>query len=111
MAFLVTFLLALAAPMSTPTPAPAGTGVAAGTGTVSGRVTIVKNGAALADASNCVVWIEGAHRPAAVSAAALAAAPVRPHHVEMKSQGKKFVPRIVAVEKNSEVEFPNVDPI
>ena len=29
----------------------------------------------------------------------------------MKSQGKKFVPRVVAVEKSAEVEFPNVDAI
>ncbi|MEO8433090.1 MAG: carboxypeptidase regulatory-like domain-containing protein [Acidobacteriota bacterium] len=74
---------------------------AAGTGTVSGRLAIVKGGAN-SDASNAVVWIEG------LRAAPSGAKPVR---VEMKSQGKKFVPRVVAVGRASEVEFPNVDPI
>lgn len=93
-------VLALAVPA--PSPAPPATGM------VSGRVVIAKNGATLVDASNCVVWIEGAHHPAAVPAASAQRSSV---HVEMKSQGKKFVPRVVAVEKNAEVEFPNVDPI
>src|SRR6266550_2673673 len=99
-----TFALALAVPSTSP--------VAAGAGVVSGRVSIVKNGNALSEASNCVVWIEAAHRsttPAPGTSGAVAA--VKGLRPEMKSQGKKFVPRVVTVEKNAEVDFPNVDPI
>jgi len=125
MAFLVRALLVflMSAAASVPTLAVLGPPAAAGpsppSGTVSGRVSIFKNGAALADASNCVVWIEAAHRPATTtpsspltaptaSTASTASSAARP---EMKSQGKRFVPRVVAVEKNAEVDFPNVDAI
>lgn len=101
MAALVALLLALLAPPPPPAETPVG-------GSIAGRVTIVKNGASVADASNCVVWIEGAHRPASLATPSPAR---RLAHVEMKSQGKRFVPRVVAVEKNAEVDFPNVDPI
>jgi plastocyanin len=100
----LTVAFALASPLPSTSPA-----VAAGSGVVSGKVSIVKNGAPQADASNCVVWIEGAHRPPATPGASARAAALP--HGEMKSQGKRFVPRVVAVEKNSEVDFPNVDAI
>lgn len=101
LAFPIVFALAV------PPPSP----VAAGSGVVSGRVSIVKNGAALADASNTVVWIEAAHRATAPASPASASTSAKAARPEMKSQGKRFVPRVVAVEKNSEVDFPNVDPI
>src|ERR1022692_521008 len=94
MSFLIAFLVALLGP-TTPT-------AVAAAGTVTGKVEIVKNGSPVSDASNCVVWLEGLHTSKSVP---------RATHVEMKSQGKKFVPRVVAVEKSSEVDFPNVDPI
>jgi plastocyanin len=102
MAFSLALSMALA--LTAPTP-PA----AAGSGVVSGKVSLIKNGAAVADASNCVVWIEAAHRPA-VTGAAPRPTPT-PSRGEMKSQGKRFVPRVVAVEKTAEVDFPNVDAI
>jgi plastocyanin len=83
--------------------APAGPQQAAGpggSGTVAGRVTLIRKGAA-SEAANAVVWIEGLKAGAAP----------RLLRGEMKSQGKKFVPRVVAVEKSAEVDFPNADAI
>jgi plastocyanin len=77
----------------------------AGAGTVTGKVTLVKDGKELPDASNVVVWIEGTKRPAANPA------PGASRSGEMKSASKRFQPRVVAVPKNSTVEFPNADPI
>jgi len=71
-------------------------------GAVSGKVTLVRDGKDLPDASNAVVWIEGAHSGAAKAAAAKG---------EMKSASKRFQPRVVAVSTKGTVEFPNVDPI
>jgi plastocyanin len=88
MNFLV-FLLALFFP---PTPPPVGT--------LAGRVTLIKNGAAVADASNAVVWLEGARRSAEGGVRAL-----------MKSEKKRFTPRVVVVSRQGLVDFPNVDPI
>ena len=105
----LTMALALTAPAS-PAAAPAAATPAAGSGVVSGKISLVKNGAPVADASNCVVWIEAAHRPAVTGAAAPRPTPT-PSRGEMKSQGKRFVPRVVAVEKSAEVDFPNVDAI
>lgn len=90
----IAFLLAVSPPAAPP--------AVVASGTLSGRVSVVKNGSPLGDASNCVVWLEGVRS---------LRTPARPARVEMKSQGKKFVPRVVAVEKDSEVDFPNVDPI
>jgi len=91
---LLALALALAAGASpAPTASPTG-------GTVVGRVSVWRKGAPLPEASNAVVWIEGARNPGS-----------RPGKSERKSQGKKFVPRGVAVEKSGEVEFPNVDSI
>jgi plastocyanin len=72
---------------------------AAPAGTVAGRVVLVKDGKELADASNSVVWIEGAR------AAGRAAAG------QMKSASKRFQPRVIVVPRNATVEFPNADPI
>jgi plastocyanin len=70
-----------------------------GAATLAGKVTLTGAGKDRADASNTVVWIEGAH---AAGGAAKG---------EMKSSSKRFDPRVVAVSKNATVEFPNVDPI
>src|ERR1700693_1708098 len=88
MNFLV-FLLALFSP---PRPRPVGT--------LAGRVTLIKNGAPVADASNVVVWLEGARRSAEGGVRAL-----------MKSEKKRFTPRVVVVSRQGLVDFPNVDPI
>ena len=71
-------------------------------GGVSGRVTVMKAGAALPDASNAVVWIDGLY---------VTGAPAGVVKAEMKSEHKSFLPRIIAVPKNAAVDFPNVDPI
>jgi len=88
MRFLV-FLLALLFP-STPPPV----------GTLAGRVTLIKNGAPVPDASNVVVWLEGARRSAEGGVRA-----------SMKSEKKRFTPRVVVVSRQGLVDFPNVDPI
>ncbi len=100
MAFLLALALRLFA-FSAPTPV-AGEASPAGAGSLSGRVTIVRGGTTLAEAANAVVWIEGLHSPGGAARVARA---------EMKSQGKKFVPRVIAVSRAGEVQFPNADPI
>ncbi len=72
----------------------------AGAGTVSGKVALVKDGSPRPDASNAVVWIEGAPRRGGGTGKA-----------EMKQSSKRFEPRVVAVPRNATVEFPNADPI
>jgi plastocyanin len=73
-----------------------------GTGSISGKIALVKAGAAVPDAANIVVWIEGAR---------LSGAPAGVVKAEMKSQHKSFQPRVIAVPRDAAVEFPNVDPI
>jgi plastocyanin len=74
---------------------------AAPAGTVAGRVVLVKDGKDLADASNSVVWIEGARASSGTKAST----------GEMKSASKRFQPRVIVVSKNATVQFPNADPI
>lgn len=100
MTLAVTLALALAAAAAAPPTAPGAAG-----GSVAGRVTVVRKGSALADGSNAVVWIQGLKKRFS------GARPEGPARAEMKSQGKKFVPRVIAVEKSGEVQFPNVDPV
>ena len=76
-------------------------------GTVSGKVILVKDGKELSDASNVVVWVDGTRKPGTTSTPATA----RVVSGEMKSASKRFQPRVVAVPKNTTVEFPNADPI
>ena len=73
---------------------------AAQAGTITGRVSLVeKGGRPATDASEVVVWVEGARaRPKPAKAV-----------VEMK--GKEFRPRVTVVGVGSTVEFPNGDPI
>ena len=80
--------------------------VPARAGTVTGKVTLVKDGKELADSSNAVVWIEGTKTAAATNANGHAG-----EKGEMKSAQKRFQPRVVAVSTKGTVEFPNADPI
>jgi len=88
---LLSLLLLLAAPTSP-----------VSSGSVSGQVVLVSGGAPRADASNAVVWVEGARRAAEPRGAARG---------QMKSDQKKFAPRVVVVPRTATVDFPNVDPI
>ncbi|MFN2386615.1 MAG: carboxypeptidase regulatory-like domain-containing protein [Thermoanaerobaculia bacterium] len=71
-------------------------------GTVSGRVTLLKNGVSRADASNVAVWLEGVRVKQSAGGAVLG---------QMESAKKTFTPRVVVVPREAGVEFPNSDPI
>ena len=88
---LLTLLLLLAAPN---TPAPSGS--------VSGEAALLAGAAARADASRVVVWLDGVRRGGD------APGDVRG---QMKSDQKRFAPRVLVVPRNGAVEFPNADPI
>jgi len=88
MTFLLALLLALL-----PSP-PTG-------GTVEGRVVLLRAGAPVADASNAVVWLEGVGGGTRGAPAA----------GQMKSEQKRFTPRVVIVRPNATVQFPNADSI
>jgi plastocyanin len=70
-------------------------------GAVEGRVILVRSGSPLPDASNAVVWIEKV-RGGGGSVDA---------HAKMRSEQKRFSPRVVVVRNGGTVEFPNADPI
>jgi plastocyanin len=74
-------------------------GAAASAGSVSGRVRLVKGGAARADASNAVVGVEGPG----------GAGPAR--SLTMAQESKRFTPRVLIVPRQGTVEFPNNDPV
>jgi plastocyanin len=76
-------------------------------GTVTGTVSLMDSGRARSDASNAVVWIEGAHRPKSEAAKATEPAAM----ASMTSIHKKFAPRVLAVETGGSVAFPNEDRI
>jgi plastocyanin len=63
-------------------------------------VSIAADGKPREDASNAVVWVEGAPRTGG-----------GPAKADMKQASKRFQPRIVAIAKNGTVAFPNDDPI
>jgi len=86
--------LLAAAALALPLTAPLSGAVLAGT------VSLVTDGKARVDASNAVVWIEGAPRAAS-----------GPEKAAMKQESKRFWPKVVAVERNGTVDFPNDDPI
>ena len=71
--------------------------------TVSGKVTLVRDGKEQADASHTVVWIEGPGPGSSRTPPGSAG--------QMKSSSKRFQPRVIAVAKDGAVEFPNDDPI
>lgn len=84
---LLSLLLLLAAPPS---------------GSVSGQVHLVAGGGPRTDASNAAVWLEGVRRSSDLPGAARG---------QMKSDQKRFAPRVVVVPRRASVDFPNVDPI
>jgi plastocyanin len=88
------FLFALLAFLTAPSPTP--------TGGVSGRVLLIKNGTPLTDSSNVIVWLEGVHFSSAGPPASRAT---------MKSENKRFTPRVIVVSRRGAVDFPNVDAI
>ena len=67
----------------------------AGAGTVAGKVILAAAGKDRADASNAVVWIEGAHATAGAAKG------------EMRSASKRFEPRVIGVlERTRPWSFP-----
>lgn len=75
-------------------------GLAQDTVTVTGRLTVVDKGNRPADdVGQAVVWLVGDHAPAGA-----------PDTVEMATEDKQFVPRIVVLPVGSAVSFPNHDP-
>lgn len=72
-----------------------------GAATLSGRVALVSGGKPLPDASNVAVWLEGGPRSGSPSAPA----------TRMQQSSKQFQPKLLIVEKNATVDFPNLDPI
>jgi plastocyanin len=92
---LLSLLLVLPAPIATDTG-----------GIVSGQIRLTADGAARPDASNAVVWLEGVHREEGA-----APAPAASREPQMRSDQKRFTPRVVVVRRNDSVNFPNVDPI
>src|SRR5262245_45855503 len=68
--------------------------------TVTGRVSLLdKNDRAATDVDQAVIWLAGAHAPT-----------VPPDTVEMATENKQFVPRLVLLPVGSTVGFPNHDP-
>src|SRR5690242_17580157 len=67
---------------------------AAQAGTVSGRVDLLEKGGRKGDASEVVVYLEGAR------------AKPRPEPATVAMKGKEFVPRVVVVPVGSTVSFP-----
>ncbi|HTY42522.1 MAG TPA: carboxypeptidase regulatory-like domain-containing protein [Thermoanaerobaculia bacterium] len=76
------------------------TALPAAAATLTGTVSLVADGKARPDASNAVVWLEGAPRTG-----------IGPSKASMKQVSKRFQPPVVVVEKNATVDFPNDDPI
>jgi len=91
---MISLAMSLVLALLPPPPPPGG-------GAVTGRVVLVRSGTDSADASSAIVWIEGAH----------AGGGPAPSSGTMKSEQKKFAPRVVVVRRNSTVEFPNADSI
>ena len=89
MTFLIPLLFALLPP-----PPPGGT--------IEGRVVLVRAGAQAPDASNAVVWLEGASP---------GSGPAASRGEMMRSEQKKFAPRALVVRRNTTVQFPNADAI
>jgi plastocyanin len=78
-------------------------GAPSGAATLSGNVVLVSGGKPLPDASNVAVWLEGAPRSGA--------APAATKTTRMQQSSKQFQPKLLVVEKNATIDFPNLDPI
>jgi len=71
-----------------------------GGASVTGRITVLERGdRATPDLGQAVIYLSGEPAPAGV-----------PDTVEMATEGKKFLPRLVVVTRGSTVAFPNHDP-
>lgn len=69
-------------------------------GAVTGRVSLTERGDRPApDLGQAILWLTGDHAAAAT-----------PGSVEMATEGKQFVPRLVVVPRGSTIAFPNHDP-
>jgi plastocyanin len=67
---------------------------------VTGRVSVLEKGdRAATDVDQAVVWLVGSNAP-----------PAAPDTVEMATENKQFVPRLVLLPVGSTVAFPNHDP-
>jgi plastocyanin len=78
-------------------------GAPSGAATLSGSVVLVSGGKPLPDASSIAVWLEGAPR--------VGTAPAATKTTRMQQSSKQFQPKLLVVEKNATVDFPNLDPI
>lgn len=68
--------------------------------TVTGRVSLQdKDNRPATDVDQAVVWLVGSHAP-----------PAAPDTVEMATENKQFVPRLVLLPAGSTLAFPNHDP-
>jgi plastocyanin len=69
-----------------------------------GRVRIVMPGGTSQDAQDAVVWLSGASPPQTQ---------LQQHanHPRMASEGKRFLPHVVAIQAGETIDFPNVDRI
>jgi plastocyanin len=78
------------------------------TGTVlHGHVRILMPGGTAQNAQDAVIWLSGAAPPPGAQASPLHTS-VRP---KMASEGKRFLPHVVAIQTGETVDFPNVDRI
>jgi plastocyanin len=69
----------------------------AGAGSISGKVTMTRNGAPV-DASGVVVYVVGFEEPAPDATA------------EIRQRGKRFLPALLPITAGQSVTFPNDDP-
>src|SRR5262249_11408229 len=75
-----------------------------GGATLTGSVALVADEDRRPDASNVVVWVEGAPRTGAAAAKGT-------KDPQMTQSSKRFQPGVLAVTKDAAVDFPNVDPV
>ena len=68
--------------------------------TVTGQVTLLDNSDRPSDVGQAVLWLTGDQAPAGA-----------PTTVEIATEDKQFVPRLIVVPRGSTVAFPNNDPI
>jgi len=90
------------------------TAVAQSGTSLHGRVRIQMPDGTSQYAQDAVVWLSGAAGPQADASASGPASSSKPSaisHPKMSSEGKRFLPHVVAVQAGETVDFPNVDRI
>jgi plastocyanin len=85
------------------------TGAQGGT-SLHGRVRILMPDGSSQNAQDAVVWLSGAAPPQPDSQQATSGRPKMAPQ-KMASDGKRFLPRVVAIQAGETVDFPNVDRI